>query len=41
VTHRIARCDLVTIGEVHVSLADRAADCWSGRGCHTGQSGEL
>jgi hypothetical protein len=41
VAHRIVRCDLLTVGEVHVSPADRAADRWSGRGWHTGQSGEL
>jgi hypothetical protein len=39
VAHRIVRCDLVTVGEVHVSPADRATGRWSGSGCHTGQSG--
>jgi hypothetical protein len=39
--HRIVRCDLMTIGEVHVSFIDRVADHWRGCGWLTGQSGEL
>jgi hypothetical protein len=31
VAHRTVRCDLLTVGEVHVSPADRAADRWRGR----------
>jgi hypothetical protein len=38
VAHRTV-CALVTIGEVHASPADCAADCWRGRGWLTGQSG--
>jgi hypothetical protein len=30
-THLTVRCDLLTIGEVHVSPADGAADHWHGR----------
>jgi hypothetical protein len=29
--HRTVRCGLVTVGSVHVSPADRAADRWRGR----------
>ena len=37
--HRIVRCVLPTVGEVHASPADCAADRWCGRGSLTGQSG--
>jgi hypothetical protein len=39
VAHRTVRCDLVTVGEVHVSPADRATGRWRGRGWLTRQSG--
>jgi hypothetical protein len=32
VAHWTVRCDLPVVGEVHVSLADRAADRWLERG---------
>jgi hypothetical protein len=38
VAHRTVRCNLSTVGEVHVSPADRATDRWLGRGWLTGQS---
>jgi hypothetical protein len=37
--HRIVWCVLPTVGEVHASPADCAADRWRGRGSLTGQSG--
>jgi hypothetical protein len=34
VAHRIVRCDLPTVGEVHVSPTDRTADRWLARLAH-------
>jgi hypothetical protein len=39
VAHRTVQCNLVTVGEVHVSPTDRAANRWRGRGWLTRQSG--
>jgi hypothetical protein len=41
VAHRIVRCGLVTVGEVHVSPVDRVIDHWRGRSWHTGQTDEF
>jgi hypothetical protein len=39
VAHRTVQCGIPTVGEVHTSPADYAADLWCGRGSHTGQPG--